>query len=209
MPEGDGVAPSGDTPTLPPGHPLAGAEPGGDEPTLNPEPQPAPTPTPRTDTDLAAEVEKWKALSKKHEAQAKANAAANAENQRIREAAMSESEKAVAVARREGRLEALREAGATVVDATIRAAATNRLEATTVSALLANLDRRAFMDDEGNVDSDAITTWVNSIAPPPKPKEEEQVDPRFPDLGQGARGAPPALNATKLQQDLERAVGLR
>jgi hypothetical protein len=212
MPEGDAAPASGDTPTLPPGHPLAGTEPGGDEPTT-PEPS---MPAAESDTDWRAMAEKWmdeaakhKALSKKHEAQAKANAAAAAENARTREAAMSDTEKAVAAARREGRLEALRESASQIVDATVKTAAANRLEPRTVDALLLNLDRRAFMDDEGTVDTDAIITWVESIAPPAKPKEEEPSDSRFPDLGQGARGATPALNSSKLQQDLEKAVGLR
>lgn len=51
--------------------------------------------------DLTAEVEKWKSLARKHEGTAKANADAARRLNEIEEASKSETEKAVAAARRE------------------------------------------------------------------------------------------------------------
>lgn len=205
MPEGD--APASDaTSALPPGHPLADATaPVDDQATTTisvsvDEGKDAETAL----AEALAELDKWKNLSKKNEGLAKANKAAIDELRRRDEAAMSESEKAVAAARREGRIEALAESGARVVEATFRAAARDRLEAKSIDTLLASIDRRTFMDDEGNVDTEAIVAFVESIAPPPA-RQEESKDPRWPDLGQGQQGDPP-LNSSGLERALMQTV---
>jgi hypothetical protein len=78
-----------------------------------------------TGEDLAAEVAKWKAIARKHEDRAKANAGAAKELENVRQASMSDIEKAVAMARDEARAQALLEAGEELVDEVIRNAATN------------------------------------------------------------------------------------
>ena len=207
MPEGDAAA-SDATSALPPGHPLA------DVTTPADDTQTTPTPDDTADTkdaetalaEALAELDKWKNLSKKNESLAKNNKAAADELRRREEAAMSESEKLVAAARREGRLEALAESGARVVDATFKAAATSAgLGAKAIDTLLGSIDRRTFMDDEGNVDTEAVVAFVESIAPPPAAPQEESNDPRWPDLGQGQHGTPP-LNSSGLERALMGAV---
>lgn len=172
---------------------------------------PAPeTPPPATGTtdapDLAAEVEKWKSLARKHEDKAKANSAAAKELEQVKQATMSDLEKAVALARTEARTEALREVGVARVDDAVRVAAAGRT--VDVDALLEGLDRTRFVGDDGEPNRDAIAAWVDRIAP--KPAEGTTPTPGFPDLGQGARTAGnAALNGDPLLASLKSAVGAR
>lgn len=151
-------------------------------------------------TDWKAEAEKWQAMARKHEDRAKANASAAKELEQVRQASMSDLEKAVAIAKAEARTEALREAGTRLVDAEVKAAAAGR--SVDVEALLEGLDRSRFLGEDGEPDSKAIATWVDRIAP----KSESTTTSV--DFGQGARpGATTALNDDALVRDLSRAVG--
>lgn len=168
----------------------------------------APPETPAgTDTDpaaLLADVEKWKTQSRKHEERAKANAAAAKELEEFKKASMTDQEKAVETARAEARTEALREVGSKVVNAEVRAAIAGR--ALDADALLEGLDASKFIGEDGEPDRDAITAWVDRIAPVP-----EEKPPGFPDLGQGARptGQGMALNGDPLEQALKKAIGVK
>lgn len=151
---------------------------------------------------LQAEVDKWKALSRKHEEKAKANAAAAKELEQVRMSSMSDQEKAVETARAEARAEALREVGSVRVDDAVRIAAAGR--EVDVDALLEGLDRSRFLTDDGQPDTDAVTAWVDRIAP------VKEATPSFPDLGQGARGTPAvALNDDALTAALKSKLGVR
>lgn len=135
--------------------------------------------TTETVDSLRAEREKWKAESRKQEQRAKANAAAAKELDKVREANLTETEKAVAAARTEGRTEGLRQGSSRIVAAEIRAAAAGR--SVNVDALLEGVDTARFIDDDGDVDTKAIGAWVDKVAPAGEQR------PRTPDLGQGAR----------------------
>ena len=75
----------------------------GTEPTPEAEPQePSDTPDPAA---LTADLEKWKAQARKHEERAKANANAAKELEQVRQASMSDQEKAVEIARQQARAE--------------------------------------------------------------------------------------------------------
>lgn len=157
--------------------------------------------TTETETpDLQAELDKWKAQARKHEDRAKANAAAAKELEQVKQASMSDLEKAVAIARTEARTEALRESGARLVDAEVKAAAAGR--GIDIAALLEGLDRTRFLTDDGEPDTDAIAAWVDRIVPP---RDPNTID--FPDLGQGARADQTGLGSDKLFADLKRLVG--
>lgn len=106
---------------------------------------------------------------------------ARRELEKLRRDAMSDQERAVAEARDTGRAEALREFSARLVDAELRSAAMNR--PLNVDALLANVDRAKFLTDDGDVDRDAVTAWLDQLAP----VQSEQRHAS--DLGQGSRGA--------------------
>lgn len=153
--------------------------------------------------DLSAEVEKWRALARKHEDRAKANANAAKELEQVRQASMSDLEKAVAIARQEARSEALREAGTRLVDAAVKVAAADR--PVDVDALLEGLDRNRFLTEDGEPDEKAIRQWVDRVVPKP---DVANGDRRFPDLGQGSRVPPHALNGDPLLNDLKSALGI-
>jgi hypothetical protein len=154
--------------------------------------------------DLTAEVEKWKAQARKHEERAKANAKAAQELDEFRKQSMSETEKAIELARTEGRREALTEAGGKVAAAEIRAAATGRMNDEQVSTLLENVNLARFVDDAGEVDRDAVVAFVDGIAPQPTEQPTVPVD-----LGQGARtGGTLPLNGDPLLRDLKSKLGI-
>jgi hypothetical protein len=151
-------------------------------------------------------VKQLRGEAAKHRNEAKKNAA---ELERLRMESLSDTEKAVALAKAEARVEALREAGGRLVAAEFRAAAKGRVA--DVEALLEGVDRSRFVDDDGEPDVAAIAKWVDCIAPQPK----EEPRPGFPDLGQGIRGGGRANDRSSipigdddaLLKDLKRAVG--
>jgi hypothetical protein len=106
--------------------------------------------------DLTAEVEKWKALARKHEGTAKSNADAAKRLAEIEEASKSETEKAVAAARREAeeavRAEVRRER---VLDRVEVLAAKDFADAEDARL---RLEKRAneFVDKDGGIDAAAI-----------------------------------------------------
>lgn len=55
-------------------------------------------------------------------------------------------------------------------------------------------NKTAFIDSEGNIDSEAIATWVET--------HSTQTDAPKPDLGQGARGAKSGLAAIRSRDEL-------
>lgn len=128
-------------------------------------------------TTEESEVDYWKRRARENEKRSKDN---HRELERLKRESMSEQERAIAEARDQARAEVLRETSGQLVDAEIRSAAVNR--PVNVDALLDSLDRSKFVDDEGNVDRQAVTTWLDQLAP-------AQTEPRQArDLAQGARG---------------------
>lgn len=142
--------------------------------------------------DQPNEVEKWKVLARKHEDRARQNAGALKELEKLRQSTMTDQEKAVAQAKVEARIEALREVGGRLVDANVRAAAAGRN--VDVDALLEGLDRTRFVGEDGEPDTKAITAWVERVAPSGQQQQPQQQW----DLGQGARGAGSASDMNSL-----------
>lgn len=162
----------------------------------------------RTGDDPATEVERLRGelqKARKWEERAKANAKAAKELEEFRQQSMTETEKAIEQARSEGRREALTETGQKVAAAELRAAAKGRMTDDQLSTLLDGLDLARFVNDEGDVDSDALGKFVDGIAPKP-------IDGTAPvlDLGQGARaaGQNAALNGDPLLRDLKTKLGI-
>lgn len=167
----------------------------------DPTPDQNDTPEPDTgveDIDWKAEAEKYKALHRKQEERAKANANAAKELEAVKLASLSDQEKAVEIARQQARAEVLTEVGGQLVDMAVRAAVNDR--GIDADALLDGLDRTRFLSDDGKADTDAITAWVDRIAP---------RQGGIPDLGQGARTKTPALGSDPLLQALKNTVGIR
>lgn len=138
-----------------------------------------------TGTDQTAEVEKWKAQARKHEERAKANAKAAAEYEAFKQQSMTDTEKAlaqaVATTAADTRAAVLREVGGSLVTAQFRVAAAGR--PIDVDALLGGIDVAKFLDDEAGPNMQAISAYVDKIAP-----AVADGKPVFPDLGQGVRG---------------------
>lgn len=57
-----------------------------------------------------------------------------------------------------------------------------------------DFDKSSFIDDDGNIDSDAIATWVDT--------HSNTLDTPKPDLGQGARGQKGGLAAIRSRDEL-------
>lgn len=164
-------------------------------------------PEPVEDTDWKAEAEKFKALARKHEDRAKQNAGAAKELETLRQQSMTEQEKAVAQAAAEARSAAMVEFAAQLVDARFEAAAAGKLDHEQLAELLSNLDRGKFLAEDGTVDAERITAFVDRLAP--KPADTEPAETPFPDLGQGTRNSQMTLGSDPLLASLKKAVGVK
>jgi glucose/arabinose dehydrogenase len=149
-----------------------------------------------------AYVKQLRGEAAKYRSEAK-NAAEELE--KLRKAAMSEQERAIVEARAEGRLSAMSEFGARVVDAEIRAAAAGRFTDGQMRVLLQGLNRSAFLAEDGSVDEKSVHEFVDGIAPPPQQATDQRT---ILDLGQGARGDANALNGDPLLRDIKAKLGI-
>lgn len=148
--------------------------------------------------DWKTETERWRHLSRENEKQAKAY---QTELTKLKQAAMSEQERAIAEARAEADKAAAVKYGGRVVDAELRGELkARRLDEKQIEAHLRYLDRTRFLTEDGEPDGKAIAEWVEGIAPPP-------ARPGMPygsDLGQGARGQAEPSNPNQAMNSLLR-----
>lgn len=159
---------------------------GGDTPPADEAPEP-------DKTDWKAEAEKWKSFSRKHEDQAKAN---HAELEKLRQAQMSDQEKAINEAMSKGRAEAVREFSERLAVSEIKGALAGVVP--DPSAIVEDLNISKYVGEDGNVLSDkvnALRERYSKLAP----AKRESLD-----LGQGkgknSNGDKPQLS----QADLNR-----
>lgn len=147
--------------------------------------------------DPTQETEKWKTLARKHEERAKANAKAAAELEELKKSMLTDQEKAIEEAKREARKATVAEFSSKLVDAKLEASLNGRvLDANAVLSF----EKSKFITEDGDVDEDAISNWVESNTKTP--------DTVFPDLAQGQRGTAPALNSDPLLADLKSKLGI-
>jgi len=198
--------------------PSAGGPAGDDNPTDPQQTDPTSTdPAGGVDEDIAAqlqaaqeELERWKAQARKHEDRAKANRDAASELERVKREAMSEQERAVADAAEAARQGVLRDLGAKLVHAEIRAAAAGRLPDETLSTLTEAIDVARFLGDGAAVDTDAVKAFVDGVVPAPLPPVVPSPLP-VADIGQGAgRGGANSIPTgdDALVDAVKRLVGL-
>jgi hypothetical protein len=147
--------------------------------------------------DPVVETEKWKNLARKHEERAKANAKAAAELEELKKSMLTDQEKAIEEARRETRQQTRAEYTTKLVDAKLETSLNGRI--LDANAVL-SFEKSQFITDDGDVDEDAISNWVESNTKTP--------DTVYPDLAQGQRGSAPALNSDPLLADLKSKLGL-
>ena len=127
--------------------------------------------------DLSAELEKWKTLSRKNEQQAKANAAAAKELEDLKKSQLTDQERLVESTKEETRRAVRMEFATKLVDAELKSALNGRV---LDGGSLLEFDKSSFIDDDGNVDSESVTAWVEA--------HSSTGDVPKPDLGQGNRG---------------------
>lgn len=166
----------------------------------------APADTADETVDWKGEAEKWKTQARKHEDRAKTNASAAKELEQLRQQSMSDTEKAVAQARAEGRTEAIKEAAGKMAAAEIRIAAAGRLSDQQVATLVDGVNLAAFVADDGDVDAGKVREFVDGIAPP---ASEATVEPAWPDLAQGARGGNGKVGNDPLLAHVKNVVGIK
>lgn len=150
-------------------------------PPTPPEPKTPPAPAQEETIDWKAKFEEVQAQARKHEDRAKANANAAKELETLRQSTMTETEKAVNMAKVEARTEVLREVGGKLAEAQVRVAAAGRN--VDVDALIDGIDASKFLDANGDPDTKAIGAWVDKVAP-----ADASGIPTKRDLGLGARG---------------------
>jgi DNA polymerase III alpha subunit (gram-positive type) len=127
--------------------------------------------------DLKAELEKWKAMSRKTEAQAKANAEAAKELEALKKASLSDQERLIESTREETRKAVRLEFAGKLVDAELKSALNGK---TLEGNAILDFNKSAFIDDSGDIDTEAIQAWVEAHTKP--------AEAPLPDLGQGVRG---------------------
>lgn len=191
-------------PPAPQPAPVPAPQPPAPAPAPQPQP-PAPAPTdqgfpantPWREMNPEQQVAYWQHQSRRHEARVQAmgdydqlkNTAA--EYQRVMEANQTEHQRAVAEALRQGRTEATTENSSQLVEQWVRVAAVGRLAPESVDALLAGLNRQAFVAN-GVVNTDKVWNFVSSLVPQPGQTQPQQTVPSTAPAPAPQPGQPPA-----------------
>lgn len=154
------------TPPAPAGGPAQPSQPATGDDTAG-----FPANTPWRDMTATQQVAYWQHQARRHEDRVKQMGDYDQvkqqaeEYQRMVVAQQTEQQRAVADAHRQGREQALAETGGQLVEQWVRAAAAGRIPPESVNALLAGLNRQAFLNAQGGVDTDRVYQFVYSVAP--------------------------------------------
>ncbi|MER5213696.1 hypothetical protein ABT063_24770 [Streptomyces sp. NPDC002838] len=153
-------------------------------------PAPPSPPAPPASTPPAGGAEPdWKAEARKWEQRAKDNKGAVDELEKLKAAQMTEQEKAVAAAEKQGRTAALSEAAPQIAQARLEAAAARA--GVDLSEFAEYLDVGKFIDKDGAVDDKAIKAAVDKFAKLAPPKGPGRSGG---DLGGGSGDQGPTLD---------------
>lgn len=177
--------PAGSAPYAPQPHGQPQGHPQQGHPQYPPQPgQPPATGTdlgypPNTPVDqmtLDQQVSYWRAYARRNEDRIKARGdyddlkAKAAQYDQLVSSTQTDQQRAITEAAARARNEAIVEAGGRLVEGWVKAAAAGRLDEERVNALLSGIDRRAFVNQAtGDVDTDKVYAYVNSVAPPAWP----------------------------------------
>jgi hypothetical protein len=180
---------------------LGGSEPPnqpGDEPPAAPPADTGfPTNTPWRDMTAEQQVAYWQQQARKHEDRVKSYGGLTPEQladlqERAEQfdvlaaASQTDTERAVSEAAFNARLVAEAELMPRLVAAEFRAATAGRLEADRLATILEPLDLSKFLTDDGEVDTDKVTAFVDGIAPV-RGTEPQRLGPS--PQGAGRRGS--------------------
>jgi hypothetical protein len=145
-----------------------------------------------SETDaLKAEVEKWKSLSQKNEQRSKSNSAAAKELDELRKSGLTDTEKLIEQTREETSQAIRKEYAGKLVDSELKTLLSGR---SLDGSSLLEFDKSSFILSDGNIDSEAIQSWVEA--------HSKTAEPRTPDLGQGARGQHPGKSQIRSREEL-------
>ena len=139
--------------------------------------------------DLEVELNKWKAEARKHEDRAKANAKAAKELETLKASQMTDTDKAINDALAKAKNEWKMESGSKLALTEFKAKASSRMEVQKIDALLSGLNVSAFLDEDGEPNSVAIDSFLDTFAPPKSSSTN---------FGQGAQGTALPLNSDSL-----------
>jgi len=146
-----------------------------------------------SETDaLKAEVDKWKSLSRKNEQQAKSNGQAVKELDEIRKSQLTDTEKLIEQTREETSQAVRKEFAVKLVDAEFKSLLGGR---SLDGSSLLDFDKSSFIQGDGNIDSEAIQSWVEA--------HSTKAEQTIPDLGQGARGKNPSKSQIRSRDELK------
>lgn len=144
-----------------------------------------PAETPVAEMTAEQQVAYWRHQARKHEKRSKERSdydEVKAELDQLKQAQMTESERAIEDARKEGEQTAAQKYTAKIAKATLHGAlATLGFQADEIEDKLSYVDLTKFVTDNGEVDSDTVQRYLDDIAP-------KQDDGSWPDIGQGNRG---------------------
>lgn len=124
--------------------------------------------------DWKSEAEKWKTHARKWQDRAKANAEAAKERDRLKREGMSEVEKKTAEAVAAARAEERVRAGERVARSAFLAAAKGRIP--NPKDVVEDINLRRYVDEEGEVDDDAIAALVDKLAPKGSDTDDDEDD---------------------------------
>src|SRR5690606_35705977 len=140
---------------------------------------PAPETPPETDSTAGPGEAGKRALEAERKAKREAERQPkqrHAEREQLRKERSSEQERAIADAVARAKAEAAAAYGSRLVAAEFRGAAAGRLSDEQVDTLLSALDLTAFLNDDGDVDTDRVREYVAKIAPAPDPQPSSPAD---------------------------------
>lgn len=109
----------------------------------------------------------------------------------VRKSQLSDQERLLEEAKDETRRAVRLEFAEKLVDAELKSALKGR---TLMGDAVLEFSKKSFVDESGDIDSDAITTWVDA--------HSIQADSPNPDLGQGARGNKGSLAQVRSRDEL-------
>ena len=143
-----------------------------------------PEDTPVSEMSVEQQAAYWKHKARKHEKRSKDREdydALKAERDQLKAAQMTDAERAVEDARKEGESTAAEKFSAKIAEASLRGALAGRgLDAETAESKLSYVDFGKFLNDNGEVDSDKVQRYIDDIAP-------QRQSGQWIDMGQGRR----------------------
>ena len=164
----------------------------------------APDPPTGNGPDLTSEVEKWKSLARKHEKDSKDF---RKELDTLKTQSLTEQEKAIAEAKALGASEAKSLFGSKLVASEIKVGLAGRIDGEDFDSLIKGLNVNSFLNDDGDVDTEAVAGFVKALLPPESDDDKKKKSNL--NLGQGARGNTSLADDNALENAILRHAGVR